>query len=358
MKHGVTGEGEAAVTNSALIEGKGGSGLNWDWDPTLQQNDKYIVTVINEENGMIRGTGNTTALDGDGVDVDYAVNLTNRGQLIAKDSFGSADDLAIGGGSVTNSGTISASNSNAPGQAYGILVDDSDGGNAFESVAILNSGTIQGEGSNGVGIKIVSDQANNITMAGGLIHGGSGTAVIMGSGNDTFTYMAGTVSGGIDGGSGNNAMIFQSAAGQSTTFNADLKNFNSIRVESGDIVLSRLTITMELASLSQDSPLFTLSGSTSRESGPSLSFQDVTLQLLGTGNVNTDSDDGGMVYFQLASDGISLDGLDIRTEQGYQLDLSRDGFIGINFNTPEPTAAVLGIFGFSLVLLRRRRKAA
>lgn len=103
---------------------------------------------------------------------------------------------------------------------------------------------------------------------------------------------------------------------------------------------------------------FTLSGSTSRETGPSLSFQDVTLQLLGTGNVNTDSDDGGMVYFQLASDGISLDGLDIRTEQGYQLDLSRDGFIGINFNTPEPTAAVLGIFGFSLVLLRRRRKAA
>ena len=115
---------------------------------------------------------------------------------------------------------------------------------------------------------------------------------------------------------------------------------------------------MELASLSQDSPLFTLSGSTSRETGPSLSFQDVTLQLLGTGNVNTDSDDGGMVYFQLASDGISLDGLDIRTEQGYQLDLSRDGVIGINFNTPEPTAAVLGIFGFSLVLLRRRRKAA
>ncbi|MFR1320253.1 MAG: hypothetical protein ACLSCR_08245 [Akkermansia sp.] len=66
MKHGVTEEGEAAVTNSALIEGKGGSGLNWDWDPTLQQNDKYIVTVINEENGMIRGTGNTTALDGTG----------------------------------------------------------------------------------------------------------------------------------------------------------------------------------------------------------------------------------------------------------------------------------------------------
>ncbi len=66
-------------------------------------------------------------------------------------------------------------------------------------------------------------------MAGGLIHGGSGTAVIMGSGNDAFTYMAGTVSGGIDGGSGNNAMIFQSAAGQSTTFDAELKNFNFIR---------------------------------------------------------------------------------------------------------------------------------
>lgn len=358
MKHGVTGEGEAAVTNSALIEGKGGSGLNWDWAPTLQQNDKYTVTVVNEENGIIRGTGNTTALDGDGVDVDYAVNLTNRGQIIARDSFGSADGLAIGGGSVTNSGTISASNSNAAGQAYGILVDDSDGGNAFEAVTILNSGIIQGEGSNGVGIKIVSDRANSITMTGGLIHGGSGTAVTMGSGNDIFTYTAGNVSGGIDGGAGNNAMVFQSTAGQSTTFNADLKNFNSIRVESGNIVLSGLTITMELASLSQNSPLFTLSGSTTRETGPSLGFQDVTLQLLGTGNADTASGDGGMVYFQLASDGISLNGLNIRTEQGYQLDLSRDGFIGINFNTPEPAAAALGISGFSLALLRRRRKAA
>ena len=63
MKHGVTGEGQARIQNSALIEGKGGSGLNWDWNAALQGNDKYTVTVINEEGGVIRGTGNSSSLE-------------------------------------------------------------------------------------------------------------------------------------------------------------------------------------------------------------------------------------------------------------------------------------------------------
>ena len=111
-----------------------------------------MVTVVNGKDGVISGTGDATTLDGDGVDVDYIVNLTNSGTIIAKDSFGSADGLAIGGGVVTNTGTITASNSNTNGQAYGILVDDSDGGNAFEAIRITNSGTIEGTGYNGVGI--------------------------------------------------------------------------------------------------------------------------------------------------------------------------------------------------------------
>lgn len=166
MKHGVTGEGKAAISNNGRIEGRGGSGLNWDWNAALQQDDKYVVTVVNGKDGVISGTGDATTLDGDGVDVDYIVNLTNSGTIIAKDSFGSADGLAIGGGVVTNTGTITASNSNTNGQAYGILVDDSDGGNAFEAIRITNSGTIEGTGSNGVGIRIVSDRENCIFMEG------------------------------------------------------------------------------------------------------------------------------------------------------------------------------------------------
>lgn len=360
MKHGVTGEGEAAVANHGRIEGRGGSGLNWDWDAALQQDDKYVVTVVNGKDGVISGTGDTASLDGDGVDMDYSVNLTNSGTIIAKDSFGSADGLAIGGGSVTNTGTITASNSNTNGHAYGILVDDSDGGNAFEAIRITNSGTIEGTGANGVGIRIVSDKENYISMEGGTISGGSGQAVIMGSGDDVFSYSGGTVNGSVDGGAGFNAMIFQPAE-TALTFSSDLKNFSSISIQGSplsrgaSVTLENLTITLDMASLSRDKPLFSLAGDSI--AAGSLQFNNAVLQLTGTPDA-LPLDGSGMVYFKLAGDGISLEGLEVRTEGGYELDMSRDGYVGINFSTPEPAAAALGLLGFSLSMLRRRRAAA
>ena len=360
MKHGVTGEGKAAISNNGRIEGRGGSGLNWDWNAALQQDDKYVVTVVNGKDGVISGTGDATTLDGDGVDVDYIVNLTNSGTIIAKDSFGSADGLAIGGGVVTNTGTITASNSNTNGQAYGILVDDSDGGNAFEAIRITNSGTIEGTGANGVGIRIVSDRENCIFMEGGTITGGSGQAVVMGSGDDVFSYSGGTVNGSVDGGAGFNIMVFQPAE-TDLTFSSDLKNFHSISIQGSSlspgasVTLENLTITVDMASLSQDKPLFSLEGN-STASG-SLLFNNVILQLMGT-PAALPVDGSGMVYFKLAGNGISLEGLEVRTEGGYELDMSRDGYVGVNFNTPEPAAAALGLFGFSLSMLRRRRTAA
>lgn len=358
MKHGVTGEGEAVISNNGRIEGRGGSGLNWDWDAALQQDDKYVVTVVNGKDGVISGTGDATSLDGDGVDVDYIVNLTNSGTIIAKDSFGSADGLAIGGGTVTNTGTITASNAN--GQAYGILVDDSDGGNAFEAIRITNSGTIEGTGGNGVGIRIVSDKENYIFMEGGAITGGSGQAVIMGSGDDVFSYSGGTVNGSVDGGAGFNTMIFQLGE-TDLAFASDLKNFHSISIEGSSlspeasVTLENLTITLDMASLSQDKPLFSLEGNST--AAGSLLFNNVILQLTGTPDA-LPLDDSSMVYFKLAGDGISLEGVEVRTEGGYELDMSRDGYIGINFNTPEPAAAALRLLGFSLSMLRRRRTAA
>ncbi len=356
MKHGVTGEGEASISNDGRIEGSGGSGLNWDWDATLQQDNKYVVTVVNGKDGVITGTGDATSLDGDGVDVDYIVNLTNAGTIMAKDSFGSADGLAIGGGTVTNTGTITASNSNANGQAYGILVDDSDGGNAFESIRITNSGTIEGTGANGTGIRIVSDKENYISMEGGTITGGSGEAVIMGSGDDVFSYSGGTVNGSVDGGAGFNTMVFQLAE-TDLVFSSDLKNFNSIHIQGSSlspgtsVTLENLTITMDMASLGGETPLFSLEGD------GSLQFNSVILQLMGTPDT-VPLDGSGTVYFKLAGDGISLEGLEVRTELGYELDMSRDGYVGINFSTPEPAAVTLGLLGFSLSMLRRRRHAA
>lgn len=355
MKHGVTGEGSAYIYNSAFIEGKGGSGVNWDWDPVLQKNDQYTVTLINEADGIITGTGNSTTLDGDGVDVDYIVDLTNHGQIIAKDSFGSADGLAIGGGRVNNTGSITASNSNRSGQAYGILVDNSDNGNAFESVTITNSGTIAGTGSNGVGIKIVSDKSNLITMNGGLITGGSGKAVIMGSGDDTFAYTSGVISGSIDGGAGRNTMIFNADTAAEINFSSDLYNFSSIHIQSGAVTLKDMEIRLNLASLSQNSPLFSLAENWSTTGNASLEFNQVTLLLTGSFKGTLAIEENSMSYFQLAGDGISLDGLKITTERGYELDLSREGMIGINFNTPEPATATLALLGFSSLLLRRKR---
>lgn len=288
------------------------------------------------------------------------ISVTNSGTIIAKDSFGSADGLAIGGGVVTNTGTITASNSNTNGQAYGILVDDSDGGNAFEAIRITNSGTIEGTGANGVGIRIVSDRENCIFMEGGTITGGSGQAVVMGSGDDVFSYSGGTVNGSVDGGAGFNTMVFQPAE-TDLTFSSDLKNFHSISIQGSSlspgasVTLEDLTITLDMASLSQDKPLFSLEGN-STASG-SLLFNNVILQLMGT-PAALPVDGSGMVYFKLAGNGISLEGLEVRTEGGYELDMSRDGYVGVNFNTPEPAAAALGLFGFSLSMLRRRRTAA
>lgn len=360
MKHGVTGEGEAFISNNGRIEGRGGSGLNWDWDAALQQNDKYVVTVVNGKDGVISGTGDAASLDGDGVDVDYIVNLTNSGTIIAKDSFGSADGLAIGGGIVTNTGTIRASNSNTNREAYGILVDDSDGGNAFEAIRITNSGTIEGTGANGVGIRIVSGKENYISMEGGSIAGGSGQAVIMGSGDDVFSYSGGTVNGSVDGGEGFNTMIFQLAE-TDLTFSSDLKNFSSISIQGStlspgaSVTLENLSITLNMASLSRDKPLFSLEGN-SLAAG-SLQFNNAVLQLMGTPDA-LPLDDSGMIYFKLAGDGISLEGLEVRTEEGYELDMSRDGYIGINFSTPEPAAVTLSLLGFSLSMMRRRRTTA
>ncbi|MCD8063524.1 hypothetical protein [Akkermansia sp.] len=288
------------------------------------------------------------------------ITLTNSGTIIAKDSFGSADGLAIGGGIVTNTGTITASNSNTNGQAYGILVDDSDGGNAFEAIRITNSGTIEGTGANGVGIRIVSGKENCIFMEGGTITGGSGHAVIMGSGDDMFSYSGGTVNGSVDGGAGFNTMVFQPME-TDLTFSSDLKNFHSISIQGSplspgaSVTLENLTITLDMASLSQDKPLFSLEGN-STASG-SLLFNNAILQLMGAPDA-LPVDGSGMVYFKLAGDGISLEGLEIRTEGGYELDMSRDGYVGVNFNTPEPVAAALGLLGFFLSMLRRRRTAA
>jgi hypothetical protein len=112
-RHGITGGQALAssiftmrVTNNsgATIQGDNGSGIYID--AFNGAGALETVTVVNH--GLITGNGVTG--DGDGVDVDGLVNITNTGTILSKNAVGSASEgLSVGGGTITNSGTIEGS---------------------------------------------------------------------------------------------------------------------------------------------------------------------------------------------------------------------------------------------------------
>lgn len=241
-KNGVTGDRASEITNAGTIAGKGGSGVNWDGDvadspdggTSFYGNAYFVVKVTNLEGGVISGNGDNASLDGDGVDVDYGVELVNAGTISAKDSPVSADGLAIGGGSVKNlaTGKITASN------AYGILADDSNEGNAFAALTIENAGTIETTGSaTGAAIKIVSDKRNTITNSG-TIRSSSGTAIALGDGGDTIVVQGGEIVGAIVGGAGKDSLVVE-LAGESAEFTiADaVSSVENLEIRAGTLVL-------------------------------------------------------------------------------------------------------------------------
>lgn len=245
-KHGVTGDRASEITNAGTIAGKGGSGVNWDGDvadspdggTSFYGNAYFVVKVTNLEGGVISGNGDNASLDGDGVDVDYGVELVNAGTISAKDSPVSADGLAIGGGSVKNLATGKITASNACGAAYGILADDSNGGNAFAALSIENAGTIETTGSaTGAAIKIVSDKRNTITNSGKILSS-SGTAIALGDGGDTIVVQGGEIVGAIVGGAGKDSLVVE-LAGESAEFTiADaVSSVENLEIRAGTLVL-------------------------------------------------------------------------------------------------------------------------
>jgi hypothetical protein len=104
-------------------------------------NANEVATVVNH--GTITGNGhdigNAADHDGDGVDVDGLVQLTNTGTIHSLNAFSqSADGLAfsegvsVGGGTITNSGAIegsvAAGNTNAVGRGITLTGNDLAGG--------------------------------------------------------------------------------------------------------------------------------------------------------------------------------------------------------------------------------------
>ncbi len=288
-RHGITG-GQAnasakfdiSVTNdtNTVIRGNNGSGINLDG-----ANANQTATIINS--GLISGNGVTG--DGDGIDADGLVNITNTGTIRSVNAFSKPSDglaysegISVGGGTIVNAGTIeglvAAGNTNAVGrgitlagnditngplagtreglygnavisnQAGGLIRGDSDsaivvvGAASGYTVTINNNSgaTLLGGGTLNAAVKTGADN-DTIRNAGTINGASSGLAIDLGGGNNSLYIDGGNaaVRGNINGGSGGtNKMVVNAGAGNSFAYADSISNFNLMQVQSGTVTLS------------------------------------------------------------------------------------------------------------------------
>jgi hypothetical protein len=294
-RHGITGGAVDAtvsftmsVTNNAgaTIQGDNGSGINIDGF-----NANEVVTVVNH--GTITGNGHDIGdgadHDGDGVDVDGLVHLTNTGTIHSLNAFSQpADGLAfsegvtVGGGTITNSGTIegsvAAGNTNAVGRGITLSGNDRAGGGRdpiYGDATVTNQagGLIQGDTDSGIAVVGANASGHKVTIdnqAGATIKGGGAAAAAIdasGSFDDVTITNAGTIDGSssgkafvlsqnshdavtisggaasvlgdMDGGKGGvNTLTFDIGNGKSFSYTGAVSNFANTEVTSGRANLS------------------------------------------------------------------------------------------------------------------------
>ena len=332
-RHGITGAAlnntvsfAASITNSGNIYGNNGSGINLDGF-----NNKQVITIVNS--GTIRGNGVTG--DGDGVDVDGLVNITNSGVIRSVNSFSAvasglaySEGITVGGGTIVNSGTIeglvSAGNTNAKGRGIslsgndittGPLIGTREGlyGNAtvtnnsgglirgqndsaivvegaasIYTVAITNNAgaTIQGGSSTDAAIRTGADNAT-ITNSGTIDGSSSGKAIEMGAGNNALIILGGqaAVVGSINGGvGGTNSAVIHPGAGNSFSYTGSLSNFNTVEVQSGTVTLSGVSTYTGKTTVSGG--VLVLDGANRLSSSSALQLSGGTLKLANAGGAN------------------------------------------------------------------------
>jgi hypothetical protein len=302
-RHGITGGDTVytvSITNNAggLITAVNGSGINIDGLVTTSS-----ATVFND--GIIRGVydGVSSSGDGDGLDVDGIVYLTNTGTIQGLDAFGTGNNsegIAAGGGDIINQVGAEISGqmiTGTDGVGNGILIDDGDGGSGVAVTTITNAGLIRGY--TGFGIKLTGSFNDGITnQTTGTIRGGQGAAVQTGAGDDlvinrgsivgdggsavaleegddTLFVQGGTASinGDIDGGTGTNTLELSPGTGNTFSYDGVISNFSSVEVHGGTVILSGSS---------------TYSGSTTIFSGILLA-ENTAGSALGTGSVTVES---------------------------------------------------------------------
>jgi autotransporter-associated beta strand protein len=287
-RHGITGGNTDVTTNGAytmsvtnnaggVIQGNDGSGINIDGF-----NANEVVTVVNH--GTIIGNGVTR--DGDGVDVDGLVNITNTGTIESAHAYDdNSEGITVGGGTIVNSGTIVGLNSatNADGTANtgigrgitlaGIDKDPTTGNpipieGIYGNTTVTNSGLIRGQSDSAIA---VTGAANAFTVtitnqAGGTLEGGGATAaavfmganngtlinygtitadssnlaVDLGSGNSSLQILGGAaqVNGNISGGTGTSTLTINPGSGNSFSYAGSISNFASVEIDSGTTTLN------------------------------------------------------------------------------------------------------------------------
>ncbi|WP_374545547.1 Hint domain-containing protein [Rhodoblastus sp.] len=207
--HGITGAFSITVVNAGTITGQLGSGINMDTTSG--------TTVVTNTGTITGNAGGTT--DGDGIDVDYMLNLDNSGTVSATGSStgGLSEAVTIGGGVITNEATGKiVSNQRA------ITVDDSNGGNAFAATTITNYGLI--EGDDGEAIKITDLYADTLTNAGTILG-----SVDLGGGDDVFNLWTGSsITGTIEGGAGNDTVNLEGSGAGAVGNLADIETVNLV----------------------------------------------------------------------------------------------------------------------------------